>query len=525
MCGIAGASGRGAQAGAVRGMLRAIAHRGEARYACELRERAGTVLGAARLAIQDEPGGQQPFVARQGATALVLNGEIYNAAEIRERLGARAPFRTACDTEVALRAYLEWGEAFVDHLRGMFAIAVADGDSLVLARDPVGIKPLYFVSAADTTWFASELKAFADVAADERLCELEPGTVWRDGRSRRYWQMPPFDGSDDDPSSYIDALDGALRDAVSSHMPRSGTLACLLSGGIDSSTILLLADLLHAGEVEAWTLAAPDSPSDDLSAARAVCQRLGVTLHVVQPDVAELDEYYCARGVWMTETWEPALVRNAVSYHFLCRAVSGAGHKLCLSGEGADEVFGGYDYFRLLPEERRDTAVRDSLCEVYRTYLQMADRAAMATTLEVRVPYMDRRFVEAMAALPARTRLNGDVDKWALRHLYPAHLPARVRLRPKLGMNAGAGYGSNDPGASIYHAAVSARYAANERLRLADLELAREHGAPFGVDLDDAEEVHNFSRFLVLGYARLEPRQRPQLNVSRLAAEPVADPS
>ena len=520
MCGIAGAVGPHASIDAVNAMLGRIAHRGEPIYACETGSCAGGVLGANRLAIRDEPRGRQPFWSADGSSALVLNGELYNAARLRRELGG--DFRTRCDTEVALRAFLEWGPAFVDRLEGMYAIAAAGPGGYLLARDPLGIKPLYFGESRGTTWFASELKAFAHLEPDATLRELPPGSAWRPDQVAQHWALPEFadDGATDE-SELGAAVERSLAQSVESHLPDDGAVACLLSGGVDSSTVLLLAAALHAGPVEAWTLAAPGVPSDDLDAARLVCEALGVPLHLCSPAASELERYYVDRGVWMTETWEPALVRNAVSYSFLCRAVRGAGHKFCLSGEGADEVFGGYDYLWQLPGPERDAAIRDSLREVHRTYLQMADRASMAATLEVRVPYMDAAFVTAMAALGPASRMTDDRNKTALRAAHAGRLPERIRLRAKVGMNGGAGYGSNDPGASIYYRAVVEHYARNPERELADHELVRGRGSGLGVNLDDPEEVHNAARYIELGYDRLERRERPQLNVSQVSGQPV----
>ena len=158
-------------------------------------------------------------------------------------------------------------------------------------------------------------------------------------------------------------------------------------------------------------------------------------MRAVQPRPAELGKLYLDCGVWLAETWEPELVRNAVSYHVLCAGVQRAGFKHCLSGEGADELFGGYDYFRLLADGERDAAVYSSLTQIHRTYLQMADRASMFATLEVRVPYMDREVVRVAGSLPTAGRFRGDRNKVALRELYPELLPESIRMRPKAGMN------------------------------------------------------------------------------------------
>lgn len=523
MCGIAGAVGPGASEDILLGMLSAMRHRGDGPYFAERRVLPDAAIGTNRLGIVDETRGGQPWTTEDGLVSVVLNGEIYNHTELRSQLGHQGPWTGACDTEVLFRAYLEWGEAFVRRLRGMYAIAVLDRrtDTLLLARDPLGIKPLYVGTANGTTLFASELKAFVRVGELTRIEELPPGHLRVNGVQTEFWRLPPFSSQRADVD--LEALAGALRDSVLLHFPTDGPpLPCLLSGGVDSSTVTLLSTLLYGGDVAAWTLAAPGTPSADLSAARTVCARIGIPLHTVSPDVAELTDHYLSSGVWMTETWEPALVRNAVSYHFLCRGVREAGHKLCLSGEGADEVFGGYDYFWQLPEPARDAAIHRSLAQIYRTYLQMADRAAMYASVEVRVPYMDAKFVEHCAGLPPSARIRGDTGKWALRQLHPRELPATVRLRAKTGMNAGAGFGSNDPGHGIYHQAVTDRYRRQPSAWTADLEITRELGGAWGVVSDNPEEVFTFARYVEYGFHRLSSsRPRPQVNVSRLMGQPL----
>ena len=176
-----------------------------------------------------------------------------------------------------------------------------------------------------------------------------------------------------------------------------------------------------------------------------------------------------------------------------------------------------YAYLDQFPAGERDATIRDSLVEVYRTYAQMADRASMFATLEVRVPFLDRCLVDAAVTLPSGARYRDGLNKRALRELYPGLLPQRIRLRPKEGMNQGAGFGTNDPGSSIYYAAVERHYAHHPVAARNDLEQARRHGDGYGVNLNDIREIYNFSRYIRLEFHRLEPdRPRPQLNVSTL---------
>lgn len=514
MCGIVGIVGAAASEAGLRDMLGRIAHRGDPDGGGQRWVGPGAALGANRLAIVDPAGGRQPFRSPDGAVS-VFNGEIYNHEELRAELMETWRFRSTCDSEVVLAAWSRWGDGMLHRLRGMWALAIYDPTTgaLVLARDPLGIKPLYVAEQWGTTWFGSELKAFTGLPAAE-IQSLPPGAIRRDG-VRRYWCLPPFATGPHGVEAEREVA-AALLDGVRSHLPAPGVpLACLLSGGIDSSTVVTLASRLHAGPVEAWTLAAPGAPSADLAAARELCAHLGVPLRVVSPSVEELGEHYLRQGVRMVETWEPALVRNAVSYHFLCRAVRGAGHKLALSGEGADELFGGYDYLRPMGPAEREEAIRASLSEVHRTYLQMADRASMAATLEVRVPFLDARVVERCVPLPPEARYRDGTNKWALRAAFPEWIPPSIRARAKIGMNGGAGYGSNDPGEGIYHQVVAARYAAEPTHHARDLDLATTLGTRFGVDVGNCEELHNFARFVEAGFHRLAgSERRPRLNVS-----------
>jgi len=516
MCGIAGVVGPGATEEELLRMLELLHHRGEPAYRDERRVAAGFALGTNRLAIVDEGNGRQPFVSTDGRYVCVVNGEIYNHHELRGALPADL-VRGDCDAEVVLAGYQEWGLGVLDRLRGMFGFAVYDrhAERLLLARDPMGIKPLYFSRAGDEVYFASELKGLVWHPGVTRVDELRPGHYWTGDEQIRYWELPELAS---DGEIRPDALFGSLADAVECHLPASAErVACLLSGGVDSSTVLALAALAHRGEVEAWTFSSGADDSGDLASARVVTDFLGVPLRVVQPERQELQKVYLNSGVWLAETWEPALVRNAVSYHVLCDAVRGAGFRYCLSGEGADELFGGYDYFARYAEGERDAAVHSSLAEIYRTYLQMADRAAMFATLEVRVPYMDRNVVRDAAALPPHGRFADGIGKHALRHLRPSLLPASVRLRPKTGMNAGAGFGSNDPGAGVYHDAMREYYEYQPEKWASDRELAQAHRVALDVDIDDPEEVYNVARYVEYGFQLLEPeRRRPQLNVTAL---------
>jgi asparagine synthase (glutamine-hydrolysing) len=518
MCGIAGIFGSKAAPETLRVMLSAISHRGDPEHQGELTYGEGFAIGANRLAIIDESGGRQPARSLDGLVHCVQNGEIYNYEDLRAQLVQRHEFASQCDTEVILKAWLEYGPSLVQHLEGMYAFAVNDqrDGRWLIARDPLGIKPLYYFHRGDSVFFASELKALCALGGAESIHALAPGSTMDASGITKYAQAPHFAaGSVISDSDGLELVRTALSDAVRSHLPRSGErVAVLLSGGIDSSTVLYLAHALHGGRVEAFTTAIDSGPSQDREASEGLCARLGVPLRIVPATPAELQDIYLRLGVRITETFEPALIRNATLYYHLCSKVRSAGYKFCLSGEGADEVFGGYDYFKAAPVERRDALIQQSLHEIHATYLQMADRASMFASLEVRVPYMDYKFVQTAAALPPSMRIRGSTDKWVLRSIFPEALPEKNRTRSKIGMNGGAGLGTNDPGEGIYSAAVQEHYASGERWR-SDLAIATKHRDTFRLDTKNREEVYDFARYVELGYIRhVRDPMRPLVNVS-----------
>lgn len=528
MCGIAGVIGPAPEMESqwVRLMLSVISHRGDPEHLGEMASTPLASIGANRLAIVDPNYGRQPFHDATNGLWCVMNGEVYNHDDLRRSLGGE--WHSRCDTEVVMAAYRAWGDEFVHRLDGMFAICMVDATRgrVLLVRDPLGIKPLYIAQKDGALAFCSEAKGLATLPGTGVIKVVPPGSIWSGGEVTRYFHLPAFAMvADRTEGELLASLADALTDAVESCLPDTNEpVSCLLSGGVDSSTVLMLAARSRPGQVRAFTFAAPNTDSADLAAARVVCANLEVPLTEVTPTAETLSRYYVDEGVQMTETFEPALVRNAVSYYFLCRAVREAGFKWCLSGEGADEVFGGYDYFKQLPPAARDGAVRDSLTDIHRTYLQMCDRASMAASVEVRVPYMERRFVEAAAALPPDFRIRGNYDKWGLRNAFPGALPKIICDRAKSGMNKGAGFGSNDPGESIYSAAVTAIYHQYPDWLAADRGLVAAHPT-YAIDRTDPEEVYNLARFIESGLHRIASSDvRPQLNTTCIRRSTVNAP-
>jgi asparagine synthase (glutamine-hydrolysing) len=513
MCGIAGIFGKEANEILLKEMLSSITHRGEQAYQYENKILNNVCIGMNRLGIVDEHHGKQPYTDNNGVYC-IFNGEIYNCTQIKNELKGSRQFTTGCDTEVVLQSYLHWGEQFVEKLDGKFAICIVDLNKniFILARDHIGIKPLYYALLNESVFFSSEIKSFSGMPNISQINMIPPGSIWINGKLKTYYSVPPLMVAED--KANLPELKSILINAVRKRIPSDASkISCLLSGGVDSSIILYIATLCHPN-VEAFTFANPNQ-SADLEAAQRLCSILKIKHTIVSPAEEELMDFYLKKGVFLTESYEPVLVRNAVSYHHLCKAVRDKGYKFVLNGEGADEIFGGYAFFKEVEPHLRDEAIRESLLSIHQTYLQMADRASMFATLEARVPFMDKELINYSMTFPSHFRINGDVDKWALRQLFKDELPAFITERAKIGMNEGAGFGRNQPTESIYFKALKSYYDKNSSLHEHDLEVCKQYAELFKINVAHLEEVYNFARFTEYGYHRYTPsQQRLQLNTA-----------
>ncbi|MBN3262233.1 asparagine synthase (glutamine-hydrolyzing) [Pectobacterium brasiliense] len=524
MCGIAGIIGRDANHNVLNLMLETIKHRGEIRYSHESIYMPGVCMGTNRLAIVDESCGVQPITTSNGRFSCCMNGEIYNHKELRRELFLYYDFKTESDTEVCLAAWVKWGRKFVEKLQGMFAIAIYDHaeSRFLLIRDYLGVKPLYYTAIGESLYFCSELKGIASVSDSSKVKLLAPGSYYDGVEVGTYYipKMTYLNLSNDkyiSEQQAINELDDVLSGSVLKMIPESTSkIACLLSGGVDSSSILKILSRYYNGDLVAYTFSINPESSEDLLHAKQLTRELGIKHEVVIPSLSEITQFYLEQGVRMAETFEPALVRNAVSYHFLCKRVAQDGFKWCFSGEGADEVFGGYDYFKHVSNS--DEAILDSLKNIHQTYLQMADRASMFATLEVRVPYIEKEVIDFVFSLPPEYRIRNGQDKWILRKHYSEDgVAVGIATKAKLGMNAGAGAGNNDSGNGIYYDSIKMFYKDSPELRACHKKIAIEVGRDFSIDFNDIEEIYNFFKYCEYGYEQFgNGATRLQLNTKKI---------
>ncbi|MGH8866918.1 MAG: asparagine synthase-related protein [Actinomycetes bacterium] len=397
----------------------------------------GLLLGHRRLAIIDPALGRQPLVAPDGA-ALVANGMIYNDRALRQQL-AHEPYVTGSDSESILHLLRREGPEAVSRLDGMFGFVYADGDRVIAARDPLGIKPLYRFRIGGREGFASEVKAF-DGVADE-VEEFPPGHVYdTEGGLRPYYRVPEPQDPSTPPDKAVAELREVLEAAVVKRLRSDVPLGCLLSGGLDSSLIAALASQ-HVEQLHTFAVGLEGSP--DLAAARHVSAHLGTAHHELVMTPADV-RAAVPEALWHLESADVDLVRSAVGtwlvMEFASRHVT-----VVLTGEGADELFAGYGYYGDYADPAQLQAeLHRSITGMHDVNLQRVDRMSMAHGVEARVPFLDVSVVDvAMRTPPALKqrdpRTGRPAPKWVLRAVADGLLPEEVVWRPKAQFDEGSG--------------------------------------------------------------------------------------
>ncbi len=450
MCGIVGSFGQ-ADSDTIQTMLNALAHRGPDGEQLHVDGDGRFALGHCRLAIMDPAHGQQPLYSEDGAAALVANGEIYNFRALRSELSARHKFSTYTDSEVILHGWEERGPEVVRTLDGMYAFAIGDGTSFTLARDPIGIKPLYYAteSAADAAsnggpfYFASELKSLAAHFDDVR--EFPPGTFYD---SRRgfvpYYSVPDVPAPDVPDAATIDALMAELRStleaAIVKRLMSDVPLGAFLSGGLDSSLIAAVT-AQHIENLHTFSVGL--AGSRDIEAARLVSRHIGSVHHEY---LYTADDILAAlpQVIYHLESFDQDLVRSAIPT-FFCARLAAQHVKVILTGEGADELFAGYTYHKEFTNDARLHAeLRRSITALHNMNLQRVDRLTMAHGLEGRVPFLDTSMIALAQTIPPALKLWRDlgdapVEKWILRKACEDLLPKQIVWRSKEQFDEGSG--------------------------------------------------------------------------------------
>ena len=430
------------------------------------------ILAHERLSIVDPQSGGQPLYSPDRKQVLAVNGEIYNHREIRQRYAGQYELQTGSDCEVILALYRDKGIDFLEELNGIFAFALYDEerDEFLIARDPIGVIPLYIGYDSDGTLYcASELKALEGFC--ERYEPFLPGHYYssREGKMVRWYkrEWTRYDAVKDNPASIFE-LREALEEAVRRQLMSDVPYGVLLSGGLDSSVISAIAKRFAArrvetdGQKEAWwpqlhSFAIGLRGAPDLAKAREVADYIGTVHHEINYTIQEgLD---AVRDViYYIETYDVTTVRASTPMYLLARVIKSMGIKMVLSGEGADEVFGGYLYFHKAPDARafHEETVR-KLSKLYLYDCLRANKALSAWGVEGRVPFLDKEFLDVAMRLNPQAKMcpGKTIEKRIVREAFADMLPDTVAWRQKEQFSDGVGYSWIDTLKAVTAQAVS----------------------------------------------------------------------
>jgi asparagine synthase (glutamine-hydrolysing) len=437
-------------------MSKKIRHRGPDWNGVFNNEKA--ILTHERLSIVDPASGKQPLFSKDGTLVLAANGEIYNHKELRAELKSDYEFQTASDCEIILALYQEHGVDFVDKLNGIFGFALYDStkDTYFVSRDHMGIIPLYMGWDQHGTFYVgSELKALEGVCSKIEL--FPPGHYLSstDGELVRWYERDwmEYDNVKDNETS-IEELHDALAASVKRQLMSDVPYGVLLSGGLDSSITSAVAKLYSEKRVEsgdeqaAWwpqlhsfSIGLKGSP--DLAAAQVVADHIGTVHHPIEFTIQEgLDAIRDV--IYHLETYDITTIRASTPMYLMARVIKSMGVKMVLSGEGADEIFGGYLYFHKAPnaKEFHEETVR-KLDKLHMYDCLRANKSLAAWGIEGRVPFLDKEFMDVAMRLNPKDKMitkEQSMEKWVLRKAFEKYLPDSVAWRQKEQFSDGVGY-------------------------------------------------------------------------------------
>jgi len=415
------------------------------------------ILAHERLAIVDPTSGKQPIISDDGLKVIAVNGEIYNHIDLKERHTPDYNFKTESDCEVILALYQKKGVDFLNDLNGIFAFALYDSsnDKYLIARDHMGIIPLYIGWDKQNIFYvSSELKSLEGVC---NKIELFPPGHYLDSSDGKLtkWYVPNWTSFDSvkDSETKIKLIHDSLSAAVKRQLMSDVPYGVLLSGGLDSSITSALAKKFASKRIEsndqqdAWwpqlhSFSVGLEGAPDLKAAKIVADHIGTVHHEINFTVQEgIDAIRDV--IYHLETYDVTTVRASTPMYLMARAIKSLGIKMVLSGEGADELFGGYLYFHKAPnsKEFHEETVR-KLDKLHQYDCLRANKSLAAWGIEGRVPFLDKEFIDVAMEINPEDKMikNGRIEKWVLREAFKDYLPKSVLWRQKEQFSDGVGY-------------------------------------------------------------------------------------
>ncbi len=459
-----------------------LRHRGPDWSGIHMEDKA--ILSHERLAIVDPASGGQPLYNKDKSVILAANGEIYNHKELRAECEADFQFQTGSDCEVIIALYEKYGVDFIEKLNGIYAFTLYDSkqDRYIVARDHMGIIPLYHgYDELGQHYVASELKALEGVC--KRIEVFLPGHMYdskAEGEKMQHWYKRDWMsyGAVKENMSSKEELKQALEDSVKRQLMSDVPYGVLLSGGLDSSLTAAIAKkyapkrVEEDGQSDAWypqlhSFAIGLEGSPDLAAAQKVADKIGTIHHEVHFTVQEgLDAIRDV--IYHIETYDITTIRASTPMYLMARVIKSMGIKMVLSGEGADEIFGGYLYFHKAPNaESFHEETVEKLEKLYYYDCLRANKSLAAWGVEGRVPFLDKEFMDVAMRLNPKDKMcgNGKIEKHILRETFESYLPEEVAWRQKEQFSDGVGYNWIDSLKELVEEQVSDEMMSNAAFR------------------------------------------------------------
>ncbi len=447
MSGILAVIGKGKDPQLVKELSGRMSHRGPDESDLHIMEN-GSIICHESLSIIDLKSGKQPIQGTKNAW-MIHDGEIYNHQEIREGILKNHTFRTKSDSEVIVHLFEEFGYDFCNMMDGDFAFVIIDGDDYIAGRDPIGVKPLYYgLDERGRIYFSSEMKSIADQC--KSFSTFPPGHYYTAKTGFVKYYDPEYEDHENANQSLdLDLIRETLTEAIRKRLISDVPVGVLLSGGLDSSLIAAITSRLLAEngkKLRSFSIGLDADSPDNIVAGKAA-EFLGTEHHEVHFTIEEGVEII-EKIIYHIETYDIISVRAGVPMYLLSKAISEKGIKVILSGEGADEIFGGHLYFRNAPsaeEFQKETIER--VQKLFTADILRADKATMANSLEIRLPFLDKEFLDVAIRIKTEEKQPKTYDgaeKYILRKAFDTpenpYLPTEVLWRQKEQFSDGVGY-------------------------------------------------------------------------------------
>jgi len=413
---------------------KSLIHRGPDDFGSFFDEKA--VLLHTRLSIIDLDGGKQPIFNEKADKCIICNGEIYNYTELKNELKNNHRFSTKSDSEIILHLYEDFGHNCLQMLNGMFAFAIYDNGNLFIARDRLGIKPLYYGYIDNSIVFASELKSLKMCF---RIYEFPPGHYYISKKGfEGYYKVCGAEEEYFDEEEVSSLIREKLSESVKKRMMSDVPVGVFLSGGVDSS---IIAALMKENSDRLYSFSVGIEGSEDLTAARVVAKYLETEHYEYVFTESEMVDII-DEVIYYLESFDAPLVRSAIPNFFVSKLAKKY-VKVVLTGEGADELFCGYNYLKMIKNDKH--LKRETLRLIHSLHninLQRTDRMTMAHSIEARVPFLDHEFVEFALKIPMSLKKANDnrIEKYILRKAFESYLPYEIIWREKLKFSEGTGF-------------------------------------------------------------------------------------